>query len=168
MNIRLLQSNDAEIYWQIRLEALQKNPEAFATSYEEAKNRKNPIGRVASNLIDTYNFTFGALIDGELIGVITLIQESALKLRHRASIFAMYVTPKMRGAGVGQALLSEAIKKAQSIETIEKINLSVVTTNKEAKELYIKCGFQTFGVEEKALVYQDNYYNEEHMALFLK
>jgi len=34
--IRNIQPADAESYWNLRLEALQMNPEAFGTSYEEA------------------------------------------------------------------------------------------------------------------------------------
>lgn len=34
--IRLLTKADAKQYWELRLQALQVNPEAFVTTYEEA------------------------------------------------------------------------------------------------------------------------------------
>jgi ribosomal protein S18 acetylase RimI-like enzyme len=63
----------------------------------------------------------------------------------------MYVTSNQRGLGVGETLLTEAINKAKRIKGIEKLNLSVVTTNEKAKKLYSKLGFRVFGLEENAL-----------------
>ena len=48
--IRLLTKADAKQYWELRLQALQVNPEAFITTYEEAVRQENPLERVASNL----------------------------------------------------------------------------------------------------------------------
>lgn len=168
MEIRLLKSTDAKSYWDLRLEALQLNPEAFATNYEEAVRRENPVESVAKNLSSKGNFTLGAFNNGELIGVVTLLQETSLNLRHKANILAMYVNPNMRGLGVGKELLSEAINKAKTIETIEKLNLTVVTTNEKAKKLYMKLGFKVFGMEEKALKISGKYYNEEYLSLMIK
>lgn len=168
LEIRLLKPSDAKSYWDLRLEALKLNPEAFATNYEEAVRIENPVESVASNLSNKGNFTFGAFNKGELMGVVTLLQETPLNLRHKANILAMYVNPKIRGLGVGKELLTEAINKAKTIETIEKLNLTVVTTNEKAKKLYTKLGFKVFGLEEKALKISDTYYNEEYLSLMIK
>jgi ribosomal protein S18 acetylase RimI-like enzyme len=96
------------------------------------------------------------------------LQEKAEKIQHRANIYAMYVTPKNQGLGVGEALLTEAINKAKSIEAIEKINLSVVASNEPAKKLYTKLGFKVFGLEEKAMKLNGVYLDDEHRVLHLK
>lgn len=167
MEVRVLNPSDAESYWALRLEALKGHPEAFATSYEEAIKRENPIEQVVQNFNAEGNYTFGAFDHDELVGVVTLIQEKQIKLQHRANIFAMYVTSKKNGLGVGKALLTAAINKAKAIGGIEKINLSVVSSNEKAKNLYIKLGFKVYGKEEKALKINDEYYHDEHMVLFL-
>ncbi|GGA38759.1 GNAT family N-acetyltransferase [Psychrobacillus lasiicapitis] len=167
MEIKLLTPTDASAYWKLRLEALQQNPEAFATSYEEAIQRANPIEQVEKNLQTEGNYTFGAFQQDKLVGMVTLSQEGYLKMKHRANIFAMYVSPQARGLGAGKALLIEAIDKAKSIKEIEKINLSVVSTNEKAKKLYSQLEFKVFGVEEKALKVADTYYDEDHMVLSL-
>ncbi|WP_430788031.1 N-acetyltransferase family protein [Virgibacillus flavescens] len=167
MEIRLLKASDAESYWELRLEALKQNPEAFATSYEEALKRDNPIGQVVNNLNSKGNYTFGAFENNSLIGMVTLMEEKHQKLAHRANIFAMYVTPVKQGKGVGDALLKEVIRTSKSIEKCEKLNLTVVKTNEKAKKLYLNAGFQPFGLEERALKIDGIYYDEEYMTLLL-
>lgn len=167
MEIKLLTPDDASAYWELRLEALQQSPEAFGTSYEEALQRINPIERVANNLQTEGNYTIGAFDQDKLVGMVTLSQESSLKMKHRANILAMYVSPQVRGKGVGKAVLKEAIHQAKRLEGMEKLNLSVVSSNEAAKNLYTQLGFKVFGVEEKALKVADTYYDEDHMVLFL-
>ncbi|MDL4839484.1 GNAT family N-acetyltransferase [Aquibacillus sp. LR5S19] len=166
MEIRQLNSPDAEEYLSIRLEALKNSPYAFASSYEEEKNQraekyKNRFNAPANTL------TFGAFEDSQLVGVVTLVKEQLFKLRHRANIVAMYIKPEKRGNGIGKNLVFRVIEKAKNIEGIEQIYLTVVTTNLPAKKLYSSCGFEVFGKDKKALKFDNTYYDEEHMVLFL-
>ncbi len=92
MEIRLVTAQDAEAYRQLRLEGLQTNPEAFGSSFEE--ERDMALELFASRLEAQGSFTFGAFDQDELFGVATLVQESKMKLKHKASIFAVYVSPK--------------------------------------------------------------------------
>ncbi|MBZ5752439.1 GNAT family N-acetyltransferase [Metabacillus rhizolycopersici] len=165
MEIKILKPTDAENYRRIRLEALQNSPEAFASSYEEEKDQ--PVEKYKNNFQSKDSFTFGAFESGKLVGVVTLVKEKLYKLRHRANIIAMYVTSGKRGFGIGKALLSEAIKKANCLEGIEQVYLTVVTTNESAKRLYSSIGFEAFGSEKRALKLDNTYFDEEHMVLFL-
>lgn len=167
MVIRLLTGDDAQAYWDLRLEALKGNPEAFGSSYEEAIEKIEPVKQIAKNLENANNSTYGAFIDNKLIGMITLLQESAFKMKHKANIFAFYVTPSKRGLKVGKSLLVIAIEKAREIDVIEQIQLTVVTENISAIELYRTLGFITFGTEEHALKYKGVYYDEHFMILKL-
>ena len=114
------------------------------------------------------SFTYGAFDKGELVGIITLYQEKLNKLRHRAHIGAMYVSPSKRGLGIGKALMEEAIKKAKSIEDLEQVYLAVVSTNESAKKLYSSLGFEVFGTEKKGLKLENNiYFDVDFMILYL-
>ncbi|MGB5946762.1 N-acetyltransferase family protein [Paenisporosarcina sp.] len=165
MEIRKLTSDDAEVYWDLRLEALQQDPEAFATTYEDAISRVNPLKRVESNLDSENSATLGAFIDNELVGVMTIAEEGAPKLRHRVNLFAVYVTPKTRGKRVGTALLQEVVEYTKQMPHVEKINLTVVSTNKVAIKLYEKVGFKSFGLEHHAMKMNDTYVDEIYMSL---
>jgi len=165
MEIRKLTGHDATAYWKLRLEALQQNPEAFATTYEDAISRVNPIERVTSNLNAEGSSTLGAFFDKELVGTMTIAKEGAPKLRHRVNLFAVYVTPRVRGKQVGMALLQATIEHAKRWPHVEKINLTVVDTNEPAIRLYEKVGFQQFGFETNAMKIDDVYVDEVYMSL---
>ena len=44
MEIRLLTTEDAEIYLKVCMEGLTKNPEAFSSSYEDVLKHEDPVG----------------------------------------------------------------------------------------------------------------------------
>lgn len=163
MEIRRLGAKDAEIYRVIRLESLRLRPEAFGSSYEEEKEA--PVEKYRDSLPTVY--TFGAFENGSLIGVVTLFPEGKRKMKHRASIFAMYVTESVRGQGVGKRLVEAAIAQARELGGIEQIHLQVVTSNESAIRLYSSLGFEVYGLEKRALRIGDTYYDEELRVLFL-
>jgi len=165
MIIRRLSPLDAEAYLDIRLEGLKNTPEAFGSSYEEEKD--HPVEKYKLRFQSNDSFTLGAFEDNQLDGVVTLVKEKLLKLQHKATIIAMYVSPEKRGLGIGKALMVEVINAANDMEGLEQICLTVVTTNKPARNLYASLGFDVFGTEKRALKVDDTYFNEEHMVLLL-
>ncbi len=167
MEIKLLDERHAEEYWQLRLEMLQQSPASFGGSYEEAITRPDPIQIVTERLKSDGSYTFGCFTDKQLVGTVTLIQEGALKMRHKASIYAMYVSPPFRGKGFARELIEAAITLSKETEGIEQLTLTVVTNNEAARGLYHSCGFKPYGTEKRALKYNHEYFDEELMVLFL-
>ncbi len=165
MEIRQLNSMDAGQYQNLRLEALQKDPEAFASSYEEEK--EYTLETYADRLKSENVFTYGAFENDKLCGVVTLVRETKRKTRHKVTIFAMYVSPEIRKMGVGKRLMEAAIEKAKQMGGVEQITLTVVSTNESAKKLYHLYGFETFGLEKRSEKIDQTYYDEEYMVLFL-
>ncbi|WP_323693359.1 GNAT family N-acetyltransferase [Sporosarcina jeotgali] len=163
--IKRLVEQDAENYLALRLEALQNSPESFGSTYEEEKDHS--VDKYKTRFQSQDSFTFGAFEDDILVGIITLVKEPRIKLRHRMSIVAMYVSPSKRGLGNGKALMNEAIRTAKELEGVEQVYLTVVTTNKSAKNLYTSLGFETYGIEKRALKLDNRYFDEDLMVLFL-
>jgi GNAT superfamily N-acetyltransferase len=168
MDVRILTEADAGAFWNFRLRALRDHPESFGASYEEILERG--IAGVAQGLrkkeVASDDATFGAF-DGTLVGIAGFHREEQIKKQHKGVIWGMYVPQELRGKGIGKALLQAAIAYAKTLEGVEQINLSVVLINKEARQLFLSQGFETYGLERHALKLHDHYFDQEHMALRL-
>ncbi len=165
MNIRKLHANDAFLYQRIRLKALKENPEYYSSSYEEESVRKQH--EIESRLSHEYMMTYGAFYEGKLVGIVTLSKETRHKTKHIADIFGMYVDSQFRHQGFGKALMSYVIEQAKSFPEIKKIRLSVTVTNHIAIQLYESFGFDQYGLEKHAILYQNIFYHSVEMELFL-
>lgn len=164
MQIRALEPSDAERYREIRLNALRGSPEAFLTTYE--MEREKPLEETRQQLQSSEGrFVLGVWADRELAGIVAFVRESHPKLRHKGNVYAMYVAPHWRGRGIGKALIAELVRRAQAIDGLEKLNLSVVSDNAAAKSLYESAGFRTYGTEPKAMKSQGGYLDEDLMTL---
>jgi ribosomal protein S18 acetylase RimI-like enzyme len=165
--IRVLTPHDVKAYRALRLEALRNEPVAFASSAEDFE--KETVESIAKRLqtIEFGNFTLGAFAGEQLVGIATFFVEPRAKTEHKGHVFGMYVTPEARGKGVAKALLQTLIERAKTYPKIKKLNLSVMTTQQGAKRLYTSLGFETYGLERKALKLGEDYIDSEDMVLFL-
>lgn len=164
MEIRTLTEDDAAEYQAVRLRSLQEHPEAFGASYEEEKG--TPLERVADQLKGSPSF--GAFVEGNLIGIASLFRFPRAKSRHRAILGGMYVCPEARGQGAGTYLLNETIRCARDEIQLEDMILAVTVGNETARNLYIKAGFIPFGVDPRYIKINDQYFDIEWMILPLK
>lgn len=164
MMIRTLSQTDDTPYKQLILDGLHAHPGLFRISPEDAGE---PLVPFASNSPDT--FTLGAFqAADQLIGTVSFAREERAKLRHKGLIYRMYVASEASGQGIGRALLREAILRAQQIDGLQQLNLTVVATNAKARHLYASEGFETFAVEKRGLKIGLEYFDEVQMALHLK
>lgn len=161
--IRTINPTDAESFWSLRLDALDKNPEAFSANYEDFVNTTLDSVRARIQATDD-DFILGAFDNNTLVGMIGFVRERTKKLKHKGNIWGTYVTQNYRRQGIGRKLLDEAILRAKKIEGLSQINLGVITSNEAAKSMYESLGFKSYGVEIKSMKHNGTYYDEELMT----
>ena len=169
LNIRAFTASDARDFRRLRLRALKEHPDAFGSSYEEesALTLEAVAARMRRTAESPDDFTLGAYREGELVGMVGFFREQRGKMRHKATIWGMYVPSEEQGKGIGRALLTEAIERARLIPGLEQVGLAVVTPNRRARGLYASLGFEAYGVEPNALVVDGEHLDEEFMVLRL-
>jgi RimJ/RimL family protein N-acetyltransferase len=151
-------TSDVSRYRNIRLEALQANPEAFGSTFDFENTQ--PLSWFSDRLGSST--VLGAFGDGELVGVASFALQHGEKQAHKGTIWGMYVRPAARSAGVGRRLVDAVCSLAR--HQVELIQLTVVVDNEQARKLYARSGFSEYGIEKRALKQAGRYYDQVLMA----
>lgn len=167
--IRPLSEADAEIYHELRLRALKEHPAAFGQPYES--QAATPMRDVARRLREAsespYDFILGLFSDGVFIGMVGFRRERGERVRHKGTIWGMYIASEAQGQGLGRTLMREAIDRASRMPGLEQISLGVIGGNEYARNLYLSLGFESYGLEKRAIVVNSKYHDDELMQMFL-
>jgi GNAT superfamily N-acetyltransferase len=138
--VREVTAGDWEAFRDIRLEALRDAPEAFGSTFarEAAFAEADWQRRIARG----GNF-LGYLPEAsatEPAGLIGGFQEDP----ETVELVSMYVRPRARGRGLGEALIATVTDWAAA-RNAKSVHLWVTETNKPARLLYERCGFTLTG-----------------------
>ena len=163
LEIRFLTEADVEAYWRLREEGLEAEPLSFSESAEE--HRAKTPDCMAERFREG-SAVAGAYVDGELSGIAGLAPNLREKMRHRVVVFGVYVPQRWRSRGIARALILLLIERARCSPGVDQIQLSVAA-NTPAHRLYSSLGFESFGLEKRALKIGEVYVDEHHMVLYL-
>ncbi|MBP0725873.1 GNAT family N-acetyltransferase [Bacillus sp. RG28] len=166
MIIRKLTIQDVESFISFRAEGLENTPEAFGESLKEF-NQKSLESIKSTFPNSNTNFLVGMFDEQKLVGVVGFFQNRSEKMKHKAGIWGMFVTPSFRKRGIARKLMEFAIEKGKEIVEVKQISLGVVSTNIAAKELYKSLGFVSYGTEPRAICVDGTYYDEDHMVMMI-
>jgi ribosomal protein S18 acetylase RimI-like enzyme len=169
MNIRLLTTNDVDIFRSLRSAAVRGSPLAFTESTTEILQKSDAdwIQQLQPHGKD--DFVLGAFDDThQLVGMLGFYRAIHTKQSHKGTLWGMYVRPDKHQQGIGHALMDAMIERVKSLPNkIASITLYVASTNQAAKRLYESKGFQACGTEQKALYVDNEYVDEILMQLLL-
>ncbi|BEV70723.1 MULTISPECIES: GNAT family N-acetyltransferase [unclassified Paludibacterium] len=166
ITLRLLQANDAEAFRALRLHSLHTDPLSFVPYPDEEASLS--VAQFAQRLTEPPCVgMIGAFCDGQLVGMVGLLQHARRKQQHKLTIVSMYVAESARGSGTGRKLMQAAIAHARQQPGVSRLLLSVHGTNVPAIRLYRSLGFVPYGVEPEAMVVHGQPQDEILMGLAL-
>ena len=164
LTIRRAGVPDAEPLKALRLRALSDHPDAFLIT--RAEEARNDFGELLSGRWATIdNQVLVAERGRALVGMCGFFRDARPKVRHRMTVWGMYVAPEARGHDVGQALLHDALRRMRTLGDVTHVHLAVTLHNTHARALYERLGFVTWGVEPAAMRLDGSDLDEAHMVL---
>jgi GNAT superfamily N-acetyltransferase len=165
VQIRSLNSVDADALFQLRREALLDSPLAFSASPEDdIASSEEAVRAQLENR--TGSLVFGAF-EGGLHGMLGINRARHIKSARKAYLWGMYVKPAWRAQGAGAALLSAAITHARGLSGVRTLHLSVSEAAPEALRLYERAGFRVWATEPDSIQVGERLLSEYHMLLKL-
>jgi GNAT superfamily N-acetyltransferase len=144
----------------IRLDALRDTPTAFATGYEEEALRGEEHWRHRIARGGTFLAYIPEVSASEPAGLVGGYQLDP----GTVELISMFVRPRARGRGVGEALVATVIDWARA-RNAATVHLWVTETNTHARALYERCAFVPTG--ERQPLPSDPSLGELAMALAL-
>jgi RimJ/RimL family protein N-acetyltransferase len=103
-----------------------------------------------------------AVSDGQLIGFLNAMGTPVNRLRHSTTL-ALGVRRANWSNGVGSALINEVLAWSRSCG-LRRIELTVLTSNSRAVELYRRAGFEIEGTRRSSLLVGGSYVDEYLMS----
>ena len=157
--VRTLGPADAAAYRAVRLAALQESPPAFGSLPENEPDLPATAARLQPG---NHRCFFGAFDGERLIGIVRVSRSTARNENHRAELGGLYVVPSHRRTGCGKALIRAALSRAANTPGVRRINLTVVTQQHAAINLYESLGFRIYGTERETFS-RDGQFHDEHL-----
>lgn len=144
LNIRVLNKDDWSTYRELRLLSLQESPNAFGSSYEQELlfSSDEWIARLNLDNSDKRALPLIAELNGVAVGLAWGLVHSPQD--KTAYIYQMWVSPDVRGQGVGSLLLKKIITWSTELN-LDYVSLAVTTINIPAIKLYKAYGFEPYG-----------------------
>ena len=163
MHYRLLNTDDYELFHNVRLRACKEEPVAFTEAYEELI----VLAPEHSKRYFNNGWIAGAFMDDALVGTAGLYRHKELKVQHKGTVWGVYVAPEARGQGAGRRLIEMVLAEAEKVG-LELVHLSTNAANDITVGLYKSLGFESWGIDKYFAKVSGTYIDEVMMVKTLK
>ncbi|MCS5422331.1 MULTISPECIES: GNAT family N-acetyltransferase [Psychrilyobacter] len=163
MNIRQIEEKDVELFLNLMMEL--DNETKFMML--EPGERKNDLYITRSIIKNNLENSFMYVVEEEnkLVGFLTGERGSANRIKHTVYI-VIGILGGHRGKGIGRQLFEE-LEIWAGKNNIKRLELTVMTHNKKAVNLYRKMGFKIEGVKEHSILLDGKFIDEYYMGKIL-
>ncbi len=130
--------------------------------------KKPPLAKTRGFLKEVIKKGYPQLVamDGDkLAGWCDIIPGSKPTTKHVGNM-GVILLPEYRGQGLGEKLIKATIKVAKK-KGVKRVELGVVSDNRNAISLYLKLGFEVEGLKKKDLLLDGEYKDCIMMAKFV-
>jgi ribosomal protein S18 acetylase RimI-like enzyme len=168
MNIFTLTAADTDRYRELMLEAYALAADAYTSTAQERAREPDTwwVNRVAD--ASGLTVSFGAEIEGALVGTVALEYSSKPKTKHSVLVIGMYVRGAARRLGIGRALLQTALAHAALRPGVDVVELTVTEGNSTAIAMYAAAGFRAWGTQPWAIATPSGLKGKVHMSCRLR
>lgn len=109
-----------------------------------------------------------ALSGGDPVGMISVVFSDRAKTKHVAFIYGVYVSPELRGQGIGNMLVEAGLSVARKNGATRKVELSVNPVLRAAVATYTRAGFKVSGRSTRGLKVGGRFYDLLSMELHIR
>jgi RimJ/RimL family protein N-acetyltransferase len=132
-------------YRDLRFRALKEDPEAYSSSYEEARSRPDESWkrRLSAALEGKDNWLLFAKDGEKLVGTVGAFLEG--EHTDTATVVGVYVPREERGRGISRQLMEEMLRRLSGVPGLQRVKLMVNVDQLPAVGLYLRLGFRETG-----------------------
>ena len=166
MKTRVLSPSNVDAYRSLRLSSIVESPGVAWASHDEESLMS--LQQMQQRLTATpHSLIFGGFIDEQLVAIGGFKREAMSQVQHRGNIWGLYVSPTVRGQGLGARMLTDMLDHVRQIPQLVQVTLVVRSDNDAARSMYEKFGFIKTGVDRRSVFIGGDYHDEDRMVLFL-
>lgn len=162
---RNIEKSDTEALWNMMNQLDYETKFMLYEPGERAKNLDRLQG-IVDNAVDGDDLCFLALDGNEIIGYITAQIGNVRRNKHSAYI-VVGIREKYRHRGIGTKFFKRLDEWAEE-KNIVRLELTVISINEIALNLYKKNGFEIEGIKRKSMYIDGEYLDEYYMAKIVR
>ncbi|MCM2339468.1 MAG: GNAT family N-acetyltransferase [Burkholderiales bacterium] len=165
LHIEIAKEGDWEDYRRIRLEAIEKEPNAYHAT-EESKKLESNYSEEKWKKDLTGDDTFVALSKNKDVPVGMAHALVRSETKDDWAVRSVYLNKKFRGRGHGEEIMNFLLNEIKR-RGGKRVTLNVINTQKEAKMLYEKLGFESIeefpAEEENGIIFPGGFWMKKEI-----